>query len=490
MVQAALMAFAEGQRVAARGHLQPGKQAEYGQFFTPVAAAHLIAAMVRLPSKGTFRVLDPGAGTGILSAALVARLLHECPEVAVHITAIERDATVLPFLAATLHACELAGQGQVSTRVVKADFIIDQLGLDARLDFDTEFDLVIQNPPYGKLGINSESRRALRAAGLDAPNLYAAFLRLSAPLLCDKGQLVAITPRSFFNGPYFSEFRKALLTQITLDKVHIFDSRSTVFADTGVLQENIIFSGIRNGERQIVELSVSHDHTSQISTRRVPYSDVVNPSDQNQFVRLTIDGADTKCVESMMGQPCSLHDLGITVSTGRVVDFRSRNALSESSVVGGFPLIYPGNLRAGKVEWPRAIRKPQWFVPTDPKDSSLLFPPGWYVVIKRFSAKEEKRRIVAATWTPDDHPGYVAFENHLNVLHCAGSGLDEALARGLTSWLNSPEVDRFFRTFSGHTQVNATDLRAMRFPDAISLSEMASISPHRRFDAESKVIAA
>jgi adenine-specific DNA-methyltransferase len=33
-------------------------------------------------------------------------------------------------------------------------------------------------------------------------------------------------------------------------------------------------------------------------------------------------------------------------------------------------------------------------------------------------------------------------------------------------------VDNFFRTFSGHTQVNATDLRALRFP---SLSALRSL---------------
>ena len=61
-------------------------------------------------------------------------------------------------------------------------------------------------------------------------------------------------------------------------------------------------------------------------------------------------------------------------------------------------------------------------------------------------------------------PGPVAFENHLNVFHVKGEGLDEETARGLTVWMNSTLIDRFFRIFSGHTQVNATDLRSMRFP--------------------------
>ena len=357
MDSAGLMELAECQRIAALDNRDPNRHAEYGQFFTPIAAAQLIASMAGLPDRGTVRVLDPGAGSGILSAALIARILKERPDLEVQVTAVERDATLLPFLAETLRACEFAGHGRVSVRIVESDFIIDQLGPETKLQLDSEFDLVVQNPPYGKLGVNSVPRMALRAAGMDASNLYAAFLSLSVPLLRDNGQIIAITPRSFFNGPYFSSFRKSMLNQIALDRVHVFESRSTVFADTGVLQENVIFSGTRNGQRKVVELSISRDHRTQIESRKVPYAAVINPDDGQQFVRLTIDSNDSSCAESMLKLPCTLADLNVDVSTGRVVDFRSRGALRNSEADGGFPLIYPGNLRDALVDWPRSIRK-------------------------------------------------------------------------------------------------------------------------------------
>jgi SAM-dependent methyltransferase len=58
----------------------------------------------------------------------------------------------------------------------------------------------------------------------------------------------------------------------------------------------------------------------------------------------------------------------------------------------------------------------------------------------------------------------VAFENHLNFYHVRGAGLPVNLARGLAAFLNSTLVDTYFRQFSGHTQVNATDLRSLRYP--------------------------
>lgn len=94
-------------------------------------------------------------------------------------------------------------------------------------------------------------------------------------------------------------------------------------------------------------------------------------------------------------------------------------------------------------------------------------PPGDYVVIKRFSSKEERRRLVAAVWENNDSSP--AFENHLNVINASGSGLDRKLAEGLCWWLNSTFVDDWFRTFSGHTQVNAGDLKTIRLPTAEQL---------------------
>jgi adenine-specific DNA-methyltransferase len=94
------------------------------------------------------------------------------------------------------------------------------------------------------------------------------------------------------------------------------------------------------------------------------------------------------------------------------------------------------------------------------------------VVVKRFSAKEERRRVVAAVWDSHRNTSAVAFENHLNIFHANGAGLDRDLAVGLSYWLNSSIVDNFFRTFSGHTQVNATDLRTLRFPPLSALKAL------------------
>ncbi|MEV3961591.1 Eco57I restriction-modification methylase domain-containing protein [Nocardia sp. NPDC050193] len=476
-MQRDVLTLAERNRVAALSGLDSKSQDALGQFFTPKQAAILIASMPRLPATGRLRVLDPGAGSGMLTAALVARVLTERQDLSVHVVAVECDPAVLPFLRDTLAACTDAAPDRVSTELVATDYIAGSTGLDAdeRL---TGFDIVIQNPPYAKLAVSSSARAAVRSTGVDAPNLYAAFLALGTSALNVDGQLVAITPRSFCNGPYFGDFRSYLLDQIALDRVHVFDSRSTVFADTGVLQENVIFCGRKGGSPGIVTLSSSDGHHDEIASRQVPFSDVVHPDDAHRFIRIAANEDDTAVAERMLSLPQTLATLGMAASTGRVVDFRSKECLLSEEAPSAVPLIYPGNIRNGLVTWPREIRKPQWFRPATEKDANFLLPEGWYCVVKRFSSKEERRRIVAAVWSPKQVPGPVAFENHINVIHDGGAGLNRDIAYGLSLWLNSTLVDKFFRTFSGHTQVNATDLRTLRFPAVESLRDLGSIAPH------------
>ncbi len=474
-----LMTRTEARRVQALATLDGEGQARLGQFFTPERAAVLIAGLPRLPDSGRLRVLDPGAGTGSLTAALVHRVLVEAPEVRVEVVAVEVDPKVSRYLSATLVDCEAtaaAAGSTVTTTIVDGDFI--ELGsgaLESDPVLEESFDLVIMNPPYAKLAASSSHRRALLRQGVDCPNLYAAFLALGATTLASGGQLVAITPRSFANGAYFKQFRKFLLRAVAIDRFHIFESRSTVFSDTGVLQENIVLSGTRDGSRGKVLLSVSHGHADEATQHAVDYTEIVRPGDPHQFLRITSSDAGTTAVEMMSSMPVTLPELGLEVSTGRVVDFRSRDNLKETAGDNCVPLIYPCNLRGGVVEWPRAVRKPQRFAIFAEADRKLLVPAGCYVVVKRFSAKEERRRVVAAIWDPHvNGDTEIAFENHLNIFHNKGSGIERSLAVGLSLWLNSSVVDQFFRSFSGHTQVNATDLRSLRFPSLDTLRTLGT----------------
>jgi adenine-specific DNA-methyltransferase len=170
---------------------------------------------------------------------------------------------------------------------------------------------------------------------------------------------------------------------------------------------------------------------------------------------------------------------GLDVCTGPVVDFRLREHLRQDPEPGSAPLLYASHFRGGRFEWPREGRKPN-AIARNAQTEKWLMPHGCYVVVRRFSSKEERRRVVAYLLEDSATPGdRIGFENHLNVIHQGGHGLPRAVARGLVDYLNSQSVDDYFRMFSGHTQVNATDLRRLRYPTLEQLGEMGKSSVAR-----------
>lgn len=466
-------------RAATIEGLSSETRAEFGQFFTPWRIAEFMAAMPQLDVP-VLKILDPGAGTGVLAAAIIERLCerHQPPE-SISVTLFERDESLLPAIRSTLtlcaSRCEAAGIAFLG-EVRNGDFIeisaseIEEFGEAA----GSKFNLVIMNPPYRKLRTDSEHRRALRKVGIETSNLYTAFVSLALRLLLPGGELVAITPRSFCNGTYFRSFRSDLLNRFRFRMIHVFERRDQAFGDDQILQENVIFSGVRStvSEPVVVSCSRGLDFSESVQ-RTLSASDIVKPTDPEAFIHIAFDENDHAVSAGFAVLPCSLKNLGLTVSTGRVVDFRAKQWLHTDAESTDAPLIYPYNFEAGYIKWPVQHGKKSIAIAVAPETMGLLLPSATYVLVKRFTAKEERRRVVAAVYEPGriDRP-LVGIENHLNYFHSGGRGLEKALAHGLAAYLNSTGFDIHFRQFSGHTQVNATDLRNMAYPSSDSLCRL------------------
>src|SRR5262249_37399809 len=135
------------------------------------------------------------------------------------------------------------------------------------------------------------------------------------------GEVVAIVPRSFCNGTYFKPFRSWLLDRVAVHRIHLFESRRNPFGEDDVLQENIILHMERGGSQGEVVVSGSHDqYFHDFHEWRVPFTEVVLPSDEEKFIRVP----DVVRAERSSLFIHRLEELGLTVSTGPVVDFRVR----------------------------------------------------------------------------------------------------------------------------------------------------------------------
>lgn len=484
-------------RLDACRQLEQSQRGQMGQFLTPAPVARLMASMLEF-STPSVSLLDAGAGIGSLFAACVAELCQRNNRPRkISITAYETDSILAEYLKDTLKQClgECSRVGiEFTSEIHQIDFIKDAARL---LNGDLfskplrpSFTCAILNPPYRKINAKSETRKLLRQIGVETSNLYTGFIAATVKLLTPYGEIVAITPRSFCNGPYFKNFREFFLQEMALQRLHLFDSRQEAFRDEQVLQETVIFHAVKeaNKPEKVFINSSSGAEDELILSREIRFEEVVHPSDPEMFIRIVPDGMSQQVVERMAHFKASLEDLGLSVSTGRVVDFRAKQYLQLRPQEGTVPLIYPVNFTAGYVSWPKDTKKAQALVIAE-ETTALLVPNENYVLVKRFSSKEEKRRIVAAVHDAERLPGTgVGFENHLNYFHRKGKGLELPLARGLATFLNSSLVDSFFRQFNGHTQVNATDLRSLKYPSlqelmALGAKIAAEFPPQEEIDA-------
>jgi adenine-specific DNA-methyltransferase len=459
----------------------PRTRHELGQFLTPKHVADFMASVSSVEAN-EIHLLDAGAGAGALTAAFVRRRCQALSKPkSIAVTAYELDQTVIDTLRETLHECQLECERagiQFSSTVHNEDFISAAASILRADLFSPEppiFNAAIVNPPYRKLRSDSNARFWLRSVGIETSNFYTGFVGLIIKLLAKDGELVAITPRSFCNGPYFKPFRDELLETMSLHRLHLFESRSAAFGKDNVLQENVIVHAIK-GEKQRQEVIVSSSSgrpNGTVSERHVLFAEVVSPNDPERFIHVSLGDEHRRAKIAVNSLEATLSDLDLTVSTGRVVDFRAKSFLRKQPNPDTAPLIYPCHFNGGVVAWPKKnCKKPNAIMIHD-KTRELLVPAGIYVLVKRFSSKEERRRIVACIYDPAQIPAErVAFENHLNYFHVRGHGLPMFLARGLAAFLNSTMIDSYFRQFSGHTQVNATDLRKLNYPTRDALEKL------------------
>jgi adenine-specific DNA-methyltransferase len=272
--------------------------------------------------------------------------------------------------------CATAGVS-FSSEIVQDDFIQYSRHQFENSLFEAEpktYTHAILNPPYKKIGSRSEQRAALSSLGIETGNLYSAFTALALKWLRSKGELVAITPRSFCNGSYFKPFRRYLFEQASLRQIHVFERRNRAFSDDDVLQENIIFHLIKEGSEGRVVISSSSGTGWDVLTKRdVSLSQVVDVRSSERIIHIASNEFDQELVDQMRAFPCSLNDLDFSVSTGRVVDFRSKQYLQDKETAETVSLIYPGHMKDGFVEHPQDPFKKCQFIELNSETVPLFF---------------------------------------------------------------------------------------------------------------------
>lgn len=465
-----MLAIADLTHREACQQLLDGRRSQLGQYMTPAVIARFMVSLFYYTKQ--VRLLDAGAGTGTLSAAFLDAALQR--GINIEVDAWEIDPILHHYLQITFEQYALYEQEKINIHLHLADFIEDA-SFKVQMGADKLYTHAILNPPYKKINAQSHHRQLLRKVGIETVNLYTSFVALAILLLENGGELVAIIPRSFCNGSYYRPFRELLLKHCAILRIHLFESRSKAFGADDVLQENIIIHLCKGAEQKQVMVSISHDaRFDDYQENYFTFVQIVKPDDAEHFIHIPTSHAVTDM--PALSQH-TLADLEMNVSTGAVVDFRVKDYWSAQPASGTVPLLYPHHFSTGQLIWPKTYKAKPNALHLTPVSRKWLLPNAHYVLVKRFSSKEEKRRIVAYHFKPERFDvDWLGFENHWNVFHCNKNGLDATLAAGLAIFLNSTVLDVWFRVFSGHTQVNATDLRTLRYPSRMQLLTLGELA--------------
>jgi len=438
---------------------------KYGQFFTAQSSAKFMASLFSIPAKDSIRILDAGAGSGILSVALVERLRNEGFSGAIRLVCYETDSSIIPLLKSNLD--ELASACNIEYELRAENYILSQPFSAAGLfDGEGEYDLVIGNPPYKKIPKDTKECRHMSDVCYGAPNLYFLFMSMGISNLKQEGELVYIIPRSWTSGAYFARFRQYLLSLCVITDIHLFESRDKVFDGESVLQETMIIK-VKKSQRRPQRINVTYTATSDFSDIRSfssDYDTIVRP---NGYICLVTSPSEADTLQRINRFPSSLPLDGLPMKTGVIVDFRTKEVLrDEGNEANSYPLFYSHHIRDGKVQWP--IGAENEFICTT--HLGYLQENTYYLFVKRFTSKEENRRLQCGIYIPNDSYKYISTQNKVNYIRC--SSAEEAY--GLYVLLNSTLYDNYYRILNGSTQVNSTEVNSMPVPTRDVISRMGS----------------
>lgn len=467
----------------------------FGQFLTPIPIAKLMASFCNI-TKSSIRVLDPGCGTAILSCSLIEKIAEQNNIVEnITLEVYETDTEIIPFTQESLNYLKDWVQNKgISFEYILhiKDFILEKAhtlnNSNELLLFETDnatsniFDIIISNPPYFKL--SKDDKRAIAAQRLVSgqPNIYALFMGIAAKLLCNNGELIFITPRSYASGNYFKAFRELFFNTVQVQRIHLFNSRKETFDRDNVLQETIIINAKREKtdikKEVIVSTSVGIKDIFNPNISTYKTEELINLKSKEIILHLPTSNKEEKILNLISTWKCKLADLDISISTGPVVSFRAEKFIQNNFENGSVflaPLFWLHNVNKMILDWPKQFKEKGQYIRIEENSRSLLIPNRNYIFLRRFSTKDDKSRLIAAPYFCNYFQSdVIGVENKVNYLYRKKGHLERSETVGLCALLNSEFFDTYFRIFNGNVNVSATELREMLFPTINELKELGN----------------
>ncbi len=440
-----------------------------GRFFTKIDAARGMANTFSYVQKGSVRVLDAGAGTGILSAAVVEEICLHGGVNEIFLTCYENDPMFLPMLADNMERMRKRARHDYKVKV-RISIIEEDFLTSPHPEHET-YDYIITNPPQDLYEGDHPAMQVhpdtFTGASIPAGPL---FVRVAQDLLATDGQMVMNLPLSAATAAQLSAFRNTLFAAAPLEALSLY-TKDGKRGDT--LKKNFVMK-VREGSLPpaAIRTYISREDGSETTELdRRSYDTVVREGDS--ALTLMCGEDEGLILDFMKSLPCSFDTFHLKVHTGLTLESRHRDLLRDKPQDGAIPLIHPRCLHDGTVTHPRLGIGGQYIIPAIP---SLKQPNKNILLMKRVPAKSDKRRIMSAPYLAGSSMfRYISTHNKLNYIDVDGKEqMDPPFLYGLHAFLSSEITDRYIRIISKTAQLNARDLASLPLPTATQLRSIGA----------------
>ena len=446
-----------------------------GRLFTKKNTARLMADMVKLdPDKNAYTVLDPGAGTGILSAAIIEHICKNAPSCRqIFLTCYENDEEFLPMLEDNLERlrkkCRHDYDVRLFSTVYHENYLVDVKNHYTVTFFDTvedKFDIIICNPPIDLVEKSSDEAKSVGCVTMLKVSASFLFLKVASEHLEASGQLVIMLPTTVASASSLASIRRDVASRLSIRKIHLFVGKQKNAKRAIPLKKSVIISYENSEEKLDVSISTSTDDGSEAKISLLPplpYSFVVDLDDGSLTLPKNVE--ETKIVRYIGAFPETLASLGMKMCTGLVIDSKCSGILYDDEVSGTIPVIRPACIISGGIKFPMPRAKKQYIMPTE---TSVFQKNKNLIIIKRVPAKSDDRFINSAVYFAGQRPAnqYISTHNKINFIDMKDEK-EEMCARlvfGLFAILNSTIYDRYVSIVSKSKQINSKEMRSLPLP--------------------------
>lgn len=454
-----------------------------GRNFTKQDAAAYMASQIDASALGdVVRVLDPGAGTGILGAAAVEAIANANAGVReIQLTSYENNPDYIPMLKNNLERIRKKARRfhgiKLVNNIVEDNFILanrDAYTPSLFTGEETKYDVVIMNPPSELCEKDSPEGLATADVCYGATDLSILFAAMATELVREGGVMVCTLPVTFATSSYLSKFRAKLFSLCAVSSIHLFLKKAKAEGELDSLARTLIVT-LKKGATAPATVTITTSYGEGVmkdarTLSPLPYTTVVRGDAPMLLVK---SDEEWEIYNTINALPETLTSLGLRMKTGLVIESRCKDMLSDTAGGKAIPILKPQGIGLGRVRFP-VDSKNQYITPTIP---SLMQKNKNMLLIKRVPAKSEHHRLVCGIYMAAQLPlyRYISSHNKLNYVdYCDDRELDAQTLHGLYAVLNSSLYDKYCKLTSATPQISASEYGNLPMPKMETLRALGS----------------